>query len=351
MVVALAADSAVRRASMRLLAVIALAVAGSCSTGAPAVPERTVAPSSTSSTVPSSVASAPPDAAPVPTAGAFGAGTAWLAVEGDGAVARVDLSLGRVVRRYEDLRGAHNLAVAPDGTVIVTLPRSGRVALLKEDSRKLVDLGGSPHDAKVAGTTVVIANEGSSRLDLVSVSGERRGEVRLKANPHDVAVSADGRSAVASLDGSDELAVIDIERGSVSRYVRTRKRPHDLLFAPDSRLWVTDWNGDVNVLSPALSLVGTVPGTEAHHLAFSAEGGRAWIADNGSRQVLVVDTATLKVAAVIPLDGAPHHLAVTPDGSRVLVSNNGSGSLVVLDAAAARTLGSIPVGSGPHGIG
>ncbi len=333
--------------TLRLSIVFALAVVAACSSASDRVADGRPGHPSTSPTTVESEPSPALDPAPT-TARAF----AWVAIEDDGAVAQVDLAQRRVVRRYEGLGGGpHNLAVAPDGTVVVALPRSGRIALIRGDSARQVQLGGSPHDVKVRQSTVVVANEGAARLDLVSLDGERTGEVRLRANPHDVAVSLDGRSAFASLNGTDELAVVDLQERTVSRYVPTGRRPHDLLFSPDGRLWVTDWSGHVNVFSADLRLVGTVPGVEAHHLAFSPAGDRAWITDHGAGRVLVVDNDTLEIRSSVALGGAPHHVAVTADGSQAVVADHDSGTLVVFDAVTAQKVAAIPVGRGPHGVG
>jgi len=87
-------------------------------------------------------------------------------------------------------------------------------------------------------------------------------------------------------------------------------RPHDLAFAPEGRLWVTDWDGPLRVVTPDGRVAGSVAlGDESHHLAFSADGARVWVSDAGDRTLLVVDTAGLAVVARIRLAGAPHHLA------------------------------------------
>ena len=79
--------------------------------------------------------------------------------------------------------------------VAATLPEAGRLVLLEPDGALAVArLGGSPHDVKAAAGLFVVANEGAARLDLVDRSGRVEGLVELPANPHDIAVSEDGRT-------------------------------------------------------------------------------------------------------------------------------------------------------------
>lgn len=294
-------------------------------------------------------ADAPPRTrAAFPSPAASPAAAVWVAVENSRLVAEVDLAAGRVLRTVPVPGKPHNL-VAGDGVVATTLQRAGTVALIRGGSAREIRLGGSPHDVKLWGDRLVVANEGARRLEILGPRGGRLGGVALRGNPHDLAVAPGGRAWV-SLDGSGDLALVDLAGRRVLRYVPTARRPHDLLVAPDGRVWVTDWGGDLYVLSPRGRLIRTLAvGAEAHHLAFSPDGSEAWVTDHGTRRVVVVATATLEVVASLPVRGAPHHVAITPDGRFAAVADHGRGSLVVFDVARRRRVAEIPVGSGPHG--
>jgi DNA-binding beta-propeller fold protein YncE len=274
----------------------------------------------------------------------------WVAIEDAEQVVAVDVRTREVIRRHTVPLGPHNLAVAADGTVAVANPPAAVVSIIEHEKVEEVILGGSPHDVKWAGDLLVVANEGAARLDLISRAGEKRGEVRLKANPHDVAVSEDAGTAWASLDGSDEIAVVNLERRTL-RYVSTGQRPHDLLFDARGRAWVTDWGGVVHVFSASAELVQTLElGTEAHHLTFTPDGKEAWITDHGTHQVFVVGTDDLNLRASLPVAGAPHHVAISPNGRLALVADHDNGTLVVYRVATRRKVAEIDVGPGPHGV-
>jgi DNA-binding beta-propeller fold protein YncE len=215
----------------------------------------------------------------------------------------------------------------------------------------VVELGGRPHDVKPFPGGIVVANEGANRIELLTATGERGATVALPSPPHDVAVSPDGRTAWATLDGSDDLVVVDLGARAIARTVSTDRRPHDLLFSLDGRLWVTDWAGAVHVFSPDGKLIASQPlGEEAHHLAFSPSGDRAWIADHGAQELFVLDTRSVQVVQRISLPGSPHHLAVTPDGELVAVADHDNGMLLVLRAQSGEEVGRIAVGAQPHGV-
>jgi DNA-binding beta-propeller fold protein YncE len=273
-----------------------------------------------------------------------------VAAEDGRSVSRVDIQRGAVVLTVTVPGRPHNLAAVPGGGAVVSLPGEGRVVLIDACGRRTpVRLGGSPHDVKVAGDTVVVANTVGARLDLVGKGGRRWGRIPLRARPHDLAVTPDGRGAWVSLEGSDQIAVVDLRARAAIRYLSTGRRPHDLLIGPDGRAWVTDWDGSLGVYAPLGRRLREVAlGEEAHHLAFAPDGAQVWLTDSPGRLVFVVDARSLRLVARLPMEGAPHHLAIT--GGRGAVADNTNGTVVLLDVGSRRRVGQVRVGAGPHGL-
>jgi hypothetical protein len=79
---------------------------------------------------------------------------------GNGELAKVDVA--EAVLRRVDTRGGgpHNTTVAPDGTVVAALWASDRIVIFRDGERTFVELGGAPHDVKIARNIVVVANPG-----------------------------------------------------------------------------------------------------------------------------------------------------------------------------------------------
>jgi DNA-binding beta-propeller fold protein YncE len=322
----------------------ALAVLGSCTSGGPQTPIHAHSPSADSPLPP--ISSSGPQAARGPRPGPV----VWVAVEGAAQLAKVDVEARRVLRRINVSGQPHNIMVA-GRTVVASIPEAGRVAVVHQGRLREVTLGGSPHDVKPAAGQIVVTNEGAARLDLLARSGQRHGSVSLRASPHDVAVAPNGRIAWVSLDGDDALAVVDLHRREVRRYVPTGEQPHDLLFAPDGRLWVTDWSGVLHVLNRRGRIVRTLEvGEETHHLTFEPHARRGWVTDNGTRELLAIDARRLRVEEEASTGGAPHHVAVTADGRWIVVADNTNGRLIRYRAADGRRAGSIRIGAGPHGV-
>lgn len=277
---------------------------------------------------------------------------AWVSLEDAGKIAKVDVAGRRVLRRFDTPGGPHNITVAPDGTVVTALWSSDRIAIIRDGEVRFVDLGGAPHDVKIARNMVVVANQGSARVQLVKLDGTLKRRIKLVADPHDLAVDPEQRRAWVTLEGRDELAVVNLLRRKPVRYVRTGQSPHDILFAPDGTLWVTDWGGELHVFSvPRGKLLDTVPlGIEAHHLAFTPDGRLAWITDHGADRVFVVRVRTRNVVTSRRFPGEPHHVAVTADGKWVVVADHANGRLIVYNAETRGRVGRIRVGAGPHGV-
>jgi YVTN family beta-propeller protein len=277
----------------------------------------------------------------------------WVALEGDGQIAKVDLRRG-VLRRVDTAGGGpHNITVAPDGTVVAALWASDRIVIFRGGERTFVELGGAPHDVKIARNMIVVANQAAKRLQLVKLDGRFVGRILLKADPHDLAIDPRQRHAWVTLEGSDDLAVVDLlDRRAPVRYVDTAGRPHDILFAPDGTLWVTDWDGALHVFDGRRGqLLRSIPlGVEAHHLNFTPDGRFCWITDHGAGAVFVVRVRTVRVVEQIEFPGEPHHVTILPDGERAAVADHGNGRLIVYDTQTRRRVGTIPVGNGPHGV-
>jgi YVTN family beta-propeller protein len=277
----------------------------------------------------------------------------WTALEGPGQLAKVELGEG-VLRRVDTRDGGpHNITVAPDGTVVAALWASDRIVIVRGGDRSFVELGGAPHDVKIARNMVVVANQATERLQLVKLDGTFVRRILLKADPHDLAIDPKQRHAWVTLEGSDDLAVVDLlDRRQPVRYVDTDGSPHDILFAPDGRLWVTDWNGALHVLRGRRGrLVESIAlGEEAHHLDFTPDGRFGWITDHAAGTVFVLRVRTVRVVTRIDFPGEPHHLTILPGGRRVVIADHANGRLVVYDAGTRRRVKTIRVGAEPHGV-
>ena len=275
----------------------------------------------------------------------------WVTLEGSGRTAKVDIASGRTIASFATPGRPHNVAVSA-GVVAVAMWSSPNIAIIRAGRVRTVALGGAPHDVKIWRDRIVVANQGGSRVQVVRTDGVVLRNVPLSHRPHDLAVNPRNGKVWITLEGTGKLAMFRLGSGAPVRYPATGRRPHDISFAPDGRLWVTDWNGTALVYDmPGLRLVRAVRlGSEAHHLAFTPGGRFVWITDHGASGVFVLRTSPVRLVDRIAFPGEPHHVTISGDGARAIVADHANGRLVVYDTSTHRRLKVVPVGPAPHGV-
>jgi YVTN family beta-propeller protein len=89
-------------------------------------------------------------------------------------------------------------------------------------------------------------------------------------------------------------------------------------------------------------------------LTFSARPAAAapfaYVTNEFSNTVSVIDTANNNVAATVPVGINPLGIAVTPDGTRAYVTNFGANTVSVIDAASNTVVATVPVGNLPAAV-
>jgi YVTN family beta-propeller protein len=76
----------------------------------------------------------------------------------------------------------------------------------------------------------------------------------------------------------------------------------------------------------------------------------AYVANDASGSVSVINTASNTVIATIPVGNAPYGVAFTPDGARVYVVNENSNSVSVIATDSNTVIATVSVGSDPIGV-
>jgi len=97
------------------------------------------------------------------------------------------------------------------------------------------------------------------------------------------------------------------------------------------------------VVSALVMVVGAAP-------ASAVTVTRAYVANQASDTVSVIDTATNTVVATIVVGNDPYDVAVSPAGTRAFVTNAFSGTVSVIDTATNTVVATIPVGDEPVGV-
>jgi len=110
-------------------------------------------------------------------------------------------------------------------------------------------------------------------------------------------------------------------------------------------------SNDVSVLDTATGTVtATVPvGRNPYGVSVNSAGTRVYVSNSDQDSVSVLDTATNSVIASIPVGDLPLGVATNAAGTRLYVANTLDGSVSVIDTATNTVITTIEVGSSPHG--
>ena len=228
-------------------------------------------------------------------------GTLIVANRTGGSISFIDLSIGvEVARLPVGPIIPHEVAVSPDG----------RLALTSE-------YGPNNHP----GQHVLL-------IDVSTASLIGRIDLGPNSRPHTVLFLPDGRRAVATMQDSDQLALIDIELQRVTRVYPTGGREgHMARLSPDgSRAYVANrrGNGTVSVifLDEERDPVVIETGLGAEGLDVSADGSEVWVANRQEESISIIDTDSLEIVSVLdsrPLAGridiGSGGFAVVPNGN------------------------------------
>jgi serine/threonine protein kinase, bacterial len=169
--------------------------------------------------------------------------------------------------------------------------------------------------------------------------------VVVGVGPAGIALSPDGARAVVTNQAVETLSVIDtatlgVTTGSLPG------GPTGVVFGTDGSLYVARTGiGGVAVLDPELHPSRTIPtGRFPGAVAF---GNRLYVANAGDGTVTVVDPAD---PPPITVGAQPSGLATSPDGRLLYVADSGSDDVMLVDTATLAAVATVPVGRAPAAV-
>ncbi len=201
---------------------------------------------------------------------------------------------------------------------------------------------------------LLVVNQGDADLSIVDpIAGKQVATVTEgipKVHGHEIAASADGRTAFVPIYGSTgvgvpgidghELLVIDLPSRKIVGDIDFGHgvRPHFALLDPVSGLLyvTTELDNSVTVIDPRTrKIVGAVPTgqAESHMLAISHDGRLGYTANVGPGTVSVLDLVKRKTIAVIPVASTVQRISISADDKMVFTADQGKPRLAAIDTA------------------
>jgi YVTN family beta-propeller protein len=175
--------------------------------------------------------------------------------------------------------------------------------------------------------------------------------------PEGVAVSPDGLWVFVTSETSNSVSMIDAKTNAVVANMLVDLRPRAAAVSPDGkRVFVTaEVAGTLSVIDiKAREVTRTITlergeGKRSEsrslpmELSCTSRNGRACT-------VSVVDAATLKLVATIPVGKRPWGIAISRDGRFVYTANGLSNDVSVIDRATNKVVANVNVGQRPWGV-
>jgi YVTN family beta-propeller protein len=255
--------------------------------------------------------------------------------------------------------------LSPDEQAMYVLTREPKALVRVALGRFAVDwklpLSEDPHDFAISGDGKTAAFSAGQSVRLIDLASRKIGDpLGPAADIGAVRFLSDSRSLVAANRGDRLLSIYDVASSRLIADLPIAVRPDNLCFSVDGgQLFVTGEGVDGVVIAypyhtPEVGqtvLAGHAPGAMAASTSF------LFVARPQSGDVSILNIGTQKVIAVLSVGSDPGFVAVTPDDQYALVLNRKSGDVAVLRVdliapnrykeKAAKLLTVIPVGSKP----
>jgi len=189
------------------------------------------------------------------------------------------------------------------------------------------------------------------------------GKVATGDSPHEVVLSADGRTAYVANYGAQtpgsSLSVIDTETKKELRRVDLTPllRPHGLVEANGKIYFTSETNRLIGRYDPATNRVDWLMGTgqnATHMIVVTPDQKKMYTANIGSDSVTAFEFQTVPPAPSklthIAVGKQPEAIDVSPDGKEVWVGLNMEGAIDVIDTTAGKVSERVKLGERPYRV-
>ncbi|HTP70342.1 MAG TPA: PQQ-binding-like beta-propeller repeat protein [Dongiaceae bacterium] len=203
---------------------------------------------------------------------------------------------------------------------------------------------------------LVVLNKDASELAIVDpATWKVVGRVPTGQTPHEVAVSDDGKIAVATNYGPERngttLSVIDLDAQKEIHRVELEelRGPHGVMYLGGKFYFTAEGSNAIARYDVATNKVDWRASTSqegTHMVVGSPDGGTLFTANIRSNSVSCIrvnqKTGTYKISQIAVGKG-PEGIDIAPDGAEVWAANSGDGTVSIIDAGSCRVIGAVDV--------
>ncbi len=217
--------------------------------------------------------------------------------------------------------------------------------------------------AAAAQPRLLVLQKAASTLGFYSIDGKLEATAPVGRHPHEMVVSADGRFAYTTDNGTmaieqagtggNTVSIVDLKSRKTAGTVNLGefRRPHgiDLIRSTGMLLVSTELPDRLLLIDPvkrAVVRTFDTKGKTSHMVTASADGKVAFVSNSSSASVAAIELAT-GAATVIPVKARPEGSALSRDGKLLYVANREGAAISIVDTAKLAPAGGIATGKGP----
>ena len=287
---------------------------------------------------------------------AAASGLVFVVNSGGASISLIDMSSQKEVRRVPVLREPHHVALSPDGRSLLVGDTVGNEMLFLDPATAALQkrmpiadpyqLAFSPN-----GKFLVVNGLARNQVDVYdAASMQLLKRFPIASMPSHLDYAPDSSRVFVSLQGTDSLVAIDLNRLAILWKEKVGKTPAGVLWH-DGRVLVADMGTDyVAVVDPTdghvVDRVHT--GKGAHNLFLSPDRKIVWVNNRVGGTTTSLDAATLAPIRSYAIPGGPDDIAFAPDG-RLWITRRFAEKVAVLDPTSGEYQ-TIEVGRSPHGL-
>ena len=283
-------------------------------------------------------------------------GIAYVINSAGASISMVDMAKQTELRRIPVLREPHHLVPSPDGKELLVGdtvanemlfldPRTGEI------KRRLTmadpyQLGFSPN-----GRFFVVNGLARNQIDVYDGATYKLiKRFPVASLPSHLAYSPDSSMVFVSLQGTDRLIAIDLNKMEVRWNQPVGRTPAGVIWHNGQVIVANMGSDHVAVVDPVDGRVvqRIVTGKGAHTLFLSPNGKIVYVNNRVSSTTVALDAATLKPMRTYPVQGGPDDIDFAPDG-KLWITRRFAEKVAVLDPVSGQYQ-TIDVGRSPHGI-
>jgi YVTN family beta-propeller protein len=212
----------------------------------------------------------------------------------------------------------------------------------------------APRAQGIGPRLVVLNKEDATLVTVDPATGRILGRVPTGDGPHEVTVSADGKTAFVGNYGTASgpghtISVIDLgAMKELRRFdVSPLRRPHGVFFADGKVYFTAETNRIVARYDPAANQIDWLLGTgqvSTHMVWVTPDATRMYTANIGSDSITIIERGANALTwnqTVVPVGKGPEGFDVSPDGRELWAAHSRDGGVSIVNLEQKKVVGTI----------